>query len=798
MRWLATLSLVCLFLSPAAIVCAQQEQEGQPREGKPQEPRPHGTKPQETKPQETKPQEAKPQETPPAATPAPTRFDRLQIACDRYDTSLKDQLRCIGNAELPIDDQTKIFADQIDLFFSDKHLVAVGNVVFAGTEGRITAERVEYKVESNVGTFTDAFGIMSLGAKADRRQFGNQDADVYFFGQTIEKQGPRKYRITRGGFSTCVQPTPRWEMTSRSLTLNLDDYAFARDTVLRVKGVPIMYLPVVYYPIQDSGRATGFLLPTYGASTVKGHGISNAFFWAIGRSQDATFMHDWYSRAGQQEGAEYRYVLSPQSSGDVRFSRFDQSEASYTDNGVTTTIPSGTSYQVSANASQAIARGLRARARVDYFTDLRTQQLYHQNIYQATQPRTYIEAGLTGNLGPLATSALYQRSELFSDAETSSVYGSTPQITASLSPLRLFSAPIYASVNSQYAYLPSEVISSGVVTSDTSFGLLDVTPTIRVPLSRLTFLSVNTSATYRTTRYSRTFDSQTQTYSNEPFMRQYSSLRSDIIGPVFTRIWDLKSGFAERLKHVIEPAYTVDFTSHISDYTSTPRNGGDTSDFVVSGNTKVTYGLTNRFFYRARTVNDVRGQTREFITVGIQQTRYTNPEAAKYDSAYQTAWQNGPTDVSPILLTTRVSPTNLLDANAKFEYDATSGQGLEWASIGGTLNLSAASANVNYNRFNTSQNKSDWVSGGTTLHWLDGRANLSYSLSFDIAQSRFQQQSVMMSYLAQCCGLQIEFQKFSFAQGIPVSSDRRFNIGFVLAGLGTFSNFFGAFGGGGF
>src|SRR5262245_17863632 len=120
MRWLATLSLVCLFLSPAAIVCAQQEQEGQPREGKPQEPRPHGTKPQETKPQETKPQEAKPQETPPAATPAPTRFDRLQIACDRYDTSLKDQLRCIGNAELPIDDQTKIFADQIDLFFSDK------------------------------------------------------------------------------------------------------------------------------------------------------------------------------------------------------------------------------------------------------------------------------------------------------------------------------------------------------------------------------------------------------------------------------------------------------------------------------------------------------------------------------------------------------------------------------------------------------------------------------------------------------------------------------------------------------
>ena len=40
---------------------------------------------------------------------------------------------------------------------------------------------------------------MSLGAQADRAQFGNQDPDVYFYGETIEKLGPRRYRITRGG-----------------------------------------------------------------------------------------------------------------------------------------------------------------------------------------------------------------------------------------------------------------------------------------------------------------------------------------------------------------------------------------------------------------------------------------------------------------------------------------------------------------------------------------------------------------------------------------------------------------------
>ena len=54
-----------------------------------------------------------------------------------------------------------------------------------------------------------------------------------------------------------------------------------------------------------------------------------------------------------------------------------------------------------------------------------------------------------------------------------------------------------------------------------------------------------------------------------------------------------------------------------------------------------------------------------------------------------------------------------------------------------------------------------------------------------------------MSYLAQCCGIQADFQKFNYPQFayFPIASDLRFNVSFVLAGLGTFSNFFGAFGG---
>ena len=55
-----------------------------------------------------------------------------------------------------------------------------------------------------------------------------------------------------------------------------------------------------------------------------------------------------------------------------------------------------------------------------------------------------------------------------------------------------------------------------------------------------------------------------------------------------------------------------------------------------------------------------------------------------------------------------------------------------------------------------------------------------------------------MYYNAQCCGVTMEFQNFDLSglgSRAPVQQDRRFNIGFTLAGIGTFSNFFGALGG---
>ena len=726
-----------------------------------------------------------------------------------------DHLHLIGQAAIE-GTNMKFFADDIDLYIDTNRVVASGNVVFTNADGRISAERVEFNTETGQGTFYDASGIMSLQPKPGRpgspiagpintAAFGGQDPDVYFYGEKLEKLASRRYRITRGAFTTCVQPTPRWEMTSDSVVLNLDDYAIARNMLLKVKGVPMFYLPVIYYPIQQTQRQTGFLLPTYGRSTIRGQALSEAFFWAIDRSQDATFYGDWFTKTGFGEGAEYRFISGPLSAGNVRFYHFGQHEASYTTNGTTTTLPPSSSYSFNGLMTQAYGT-LRLRGRLDYFSNVQTQQLYQQNLYLASLRNRLIEAGASDNFGPLAVTTLYQRNETFNSNTSSVLYGSTPKVDAILAPQQLFGAPIYASLNSEYGFLPYQQINNGLVTQDNSLSRVDFAPSLRVPLSKLTYLSINNSIAYRSTYYSRSAKIDPVTglaisgqETNSPYLRNYAQVRSEFVGPVFTKIWDTPdSGYAERMKHVIEPAFTIDYTSQISNQQKTPILT-DSSDFIVGGTERLTYGLTNRLMYRGKTTNGVRGQTREFITVGIQQTYYSNAQSSRYDTAYSSSsTSTTPTNFSAIALTGRFSPSSKIDTNTRIEYNPLH-LGIQVWTVGSTLSLGRASGSLNYSRRHVTPNTpiDTYLSGSTSLRSPSGHYTGTYALSWDLTHSTIVTQNAQLMYMAQCCGLQAEVQKFNYyaGSGIPIPSDMRFNFSFVLAGLGSFSNFFGAFGG---
>jgi len=735
----------------------------------------------------------------PAGTPSALEIllNALKSQQARIEQKSANHLVITGQVDLPIGGGLSIFADEVNFYIDKGQLEATGNVVFANPEGQIHATRLEFRPSDGTATFYEASGIVSLGATANIAEFGNQEPDVYFWGQRIDKLGPKKYRITSGGFTACVQPTPRWEVTSKTIELNLDDYALARGTILRVKGVPLLYLPAIYYPLQEDQRSTGILMPTYGTSTLRGASLSNAFFWAIGRSQDATLFHDWFAKAGQGAGGEYRYIANAGSAGQIRYYRFNQRGTEYTSDGRVRTIAAGASHEVQANLVHGLRPGVTARGRVEYASDLVSQQLYQQNLYFASNPRRVVEGGVTGAWGAISANALYQHSEVFSSTTSSTISGSTPRLAAAIAPTRLFGRPVYGSLNTEYAALPYRTVSNGVTTSDFSLTRLDLAPSLRVPISRLTFLTVNSNASYRATYYDRSRDAAGNP-STEPIGRAYFTLRSEVIGPVFNKIWDTPGSVTiERMKHVVEPTLTVDY---VAGFVSAQRlpSLSHTSDVVVGGTTTVTYGLTNRFMYRGRATDTTRPSSQEFLTIGLQQTYYSNPQASRWDFRYSGSSSRAKlVDLSPITLTTRISPNAMVSANSRLEYDV-SGLGLQTVSLGGSVATAAVNTNASYSRVVYGPGSlSHTFNVSNQARFLDGRATGSYALSWDLARSFIVSQSVTGKYLGQCCGLTVEFQQFNYpdAIGFPLAADRRLNFGVVLAGLGTFSNFFGAFGG---
>ncbi len=701
--------------------------------------------------------------------------------------------RLTGAVEMEREDQS-FFAEVVDYYSDTGQLEASGNVVYATRETRVAADRMSFNTKTRTGTFYNASGTMSLGEKVDRSMFGTQEPDAYFYGETLEKLSEEKYRIRKGGFTTCVQPTPRWEMTASSATLTVDKYAILKNALLQVKGVPLFYLPIFYYPVQEDDRATGFLLPQYGASVVRGQMLSNAFFWAVNRSADVTVFHDYYSKTGQGMGGELRYIAAPGSEGNARAYFLNEKAATYSSGGSTSSTPDRRSYEIRGNASQRLPGGLRARANVDYFSDIATQQTYYSNLYDASRRQRVFGGNLAGTWGANSVSATYNVTELFFGSTDSTVYGSKPRIALNRAARKLGNSPVYFSLNSDY-YAIARISKSETRELDNGLTRIDVSPTFRLPLTKLPFLTLNSSVAFRNTWYSESLNAR-GVQVEESLFRTYADIRADAVGPVFTRIWDTpNNGYAEKFKHVIEPTVGIQRVTSFDNYDQIVKL--DSYDYTFGGTTRINYGLTNRFLAKKREPGG-RSVTREFLNVAVAQTYYTDERASLYDSAYASSSYGGvpQSKFSPVSLVARVSPSQQAGGNFRLEYDYST-SAISTLSAGGVVGLHGLQVTGAFSqrRINVETGeKYTYMNGSGSYRAPNGRFGGGYNFSYDFYRDRMIQQLISAYYNAQCCGITVEYQTFNL-DGLVTSyampRDKRFNIGFTLAGIGTFSNFFG-------
>ena len=75
------------------------------------------------------------------------------------------------------------------------------------------------------------------------------------------------------------------------------------------------------------------------------------------------------------------------------------------------------------------------------------------------------------------------------------------------------------------------------------------------------------------------------------------------------------------------------------------------------------------------------------------------------------------------------------------------------------------------------------------------RMNAALAWRLDVANRGFVQQRIVAYYNSQCCGVSFDWQSISTPLYRRHPSDRRFGVSFTLAGIGSFSNPLGSFGG---
>jgi len=227
---------------------------------------------------------------------------------DRLLGRTEQELLLDGNAEVRRGDMV-IRAERLEYDQATDRARARGQVRVQRDGNVYSGPYLELKVDAFEGFFT----------QPDYRLLRN---NAYGSAQRIDFLGEKRAVIRNASYTTCQrQPAPGWSpdwvMQAEQVKVDLDeDSGEASGAVLRFKGVPLLMLPTLSFPLSDT-RKSGLLPPTYSVDNISGLTLVQPWYWNIAPNRDATFYPTLLARRGAQLGGEFRY-LEPQYRGQLR------------------------------------------------------------------------------------------------------------------------------------------------------------------------------------------------------------------------------------------------------------------------------------------------------------------------------------------------------------------------------------------------------------------------------------------------------------------------------------------------
>ncbi len=197
--------------------------------------------------------------------------------------------------------QQHLLCDEAIVYEETSTIIAKGNVLLQNARTTMRGEKIVFNYDTNKGKIYN--GVVTSG-------------QVLIEAKIIEKVGEDRYVADDAYYTACTTCPPSWGFTSSNVEAEIDGYAYISRPWLHLLQFPVLPLPYLVVPL-NSKRQTGLLVPRPFSNRDGGFAVEQPFFWAIDRSHDATFSLINYEKRGVQGKANYRYVISPESSGEL-------------------------------------------------------------------------------------------------------------------------------------------------------------------------------------------------------------------------------------------------------------------------------------------------------------------------------------------------------------------------------------------------------------------------------------------------------------------------------------------------
>ena len=204
----------------------------------------------------------------PAADPAGTiRWSGCQLTVEANgDTELSGDVTVATNGR-------EMHCDRLTYQASTQDLKMSGTVRLEDAAVRVTGDAGNYGTDG--AQFSHAqFELLQSPGRGEADSVSMRQANI------VELSNVR--------YTTCPRDVADWELDARRITLDTKSLrGVGHHTKVVFKGVPILYLPWISFPLSDA-RQSGVLYPTIGSYSSSGEIFSIPWYWNIAQNQDLT------------------------------------------------------------------------------------------------------------------------------------------------------------------------------------------------------------------------------------------------------------------------------------------------------------------------------------------------------------------------------------------------------------------------------------------------------------------------------------------------------------------------------